>query len=84
MYGNYNRDEIFNTDVSDGNILMIKESFSNTLSPFLALTCNHLTLWDMREDANVTAWIKDHPETETVIVVYNIACVNDSKMNNFQ
>ena len=84
MYGNYNLDEILNKDVTDGNILMIKDSFSSALTPFLALTCNHLTLWDMRTDANVTAWIKDHPETETVIVVYNIAYVNDSEMNNFQ
>ena len=84
MYGNNNLDEIFNKDVNDGDILMLKDSFSCVVSPFLALTCKHLTLWDMRENAKVSAWIKDHPEIETVIVVYNIAYVNDSEMNNFQ
>lgn len=84
MYGNYCHDEIFNKDVSNGEMLMIKDSFSCVVSPFLALTCKHMTLWDMREDANITGWIKNHPELETVIVVYNIAFVTNSEMNDFQ
>ena len=84
MYGNNNLDEIFNKDVRNGDMLMIKDSFSCVVSPFLALTCKHLTLWDMREDANVTAWIKKHPETETVMVIYNTSFVTNNEMNNFQ
>ena len=84
MHSNNNLDEIFNKDVRNGDMLMIKDSFSCVVSPFLALTCKHLTLWDMREDANVTAWIKKHPETETVMVIYNTSFVTNNEMNNFQ
>lgn len=83
MYGNYSLDEITNKDVSNGDILMIKDSFASVSAPFLALTCRHLTLWDMRKDINVTDWIRAHPETETVIVVYNQSLVNDSTFNNY-
>ncbi|MDO4869487.1 MAG: hypothetical protein Q4A65_04270 [Bacillota bacterium] len=83
MYGNYCHDEIFNKNVPEGDILLIKDSFGNAVSPFLAMACRHLTLWDMRTDTDVTSWIKEHPEIETVIVVYNTAYVTDSEMNDY-
>ena len=84
MFVNGSRDEIFNYDVSDGDILMIKESFSCVLSPFLALSCKHLTLWDMRMETNVISWIEEHPEIETVIIAYHTSAVGDSELNNFR
>ncbi len=83
LFGNDCKDEIYNKDVSEGDILLIKDSYSNMVSPFLSLTCGHLTLWDMREDKNVTKWLEDHPETETVIVMYTVPYVTDSEMNDY-
>lgn len=83
LYGNNCRDEIFNQDVDAGDILLIKDSFCIPVAPFLALTCKHLTLWDMRIDTKITTWIKEHPQTETVVIFYTLSSVGNSTFNDF-
>ena len=76
--------EIENPDVDEGTILIIKDSFSNVMLPYLSLGISHLTAWDMRDDKAVYDYLKAHPEIETVMIVYNISFVSTERMNDFQ
>ncbi len=76
--------EIWDEDVADGDIFLINDSFSNVVTPFLALAAKHVTTWDMRSDMNVYAYLNDHPEIETIIIAYTIATVPTQQMHDFQ
>ena len=76
--------EIWDEDVADGYIFLINDSFSNVVTPFLALAAKHVTTWDMRSDMNVYAYLNDHPEIETIIIAYTIATVPTQQMHDFQ
>ncbi|MBR2989919.1 MAG: hypothetical protein IKF51_00485 [Solobacterium sp.] len=76
--------EIGNTEQEEGNLLLIKDSFSNLMVPFLSLAAEHITAWDMRNDPDICSYLEDHPETETVILAYNISFVPTSRMNDFR
>ena len=74
---------ITNNGVSDGNILIVKDSFINVVAPFVALTSNQLTLWDMRSDTGLIDYLDSHPDIDTVIVAYSIDFSASHEMNQF-
>ena len=76
--------EIWDEDVPAGDILFIKDSFSNVVTPFLALTAKHITTWDMRFDNRVMSYLSRHPEIETVIIAYQLGFITTSNMNDFR
>ena len=75
--------EIINNSEQNGNILIVKDSFSNTVAPFIALTAHRVVLWDMRSDSNLIGYLDNHPEIDTVIIAYNIGFLTTSYMNQF-
>ena len=76
--------ELENDDISDGSLLVIKDSFSNAMLPFLSLAAGHITSWDMRSDKGVYSYLDRHPEIKTVVIAYTISFVPTSFMNDFQ
>ena len=84
MGGNDTLVKIDNLDLNSGNILIIKDSFSNVVVPYLCLSSAHVTTWDMRENQKVLSYLQEHPEIETVIVMYTTAFSVRSNMNDFQ
>lgn len=76
--------EIWDDDVPAGDIFFIKDSFANVVTPFLSLTANHVTAWDMRFDTHVYTYLVNHPEIETVIVAYQLGFIPVPEMNDFQ
>ena len=54
------------------------------VTPFLSLTANHVTAWDMRFDTHVYTYLVNHPEIETVIVAYQLGFIPVPEMNDFQ
>ena len=84
MAGNHTLVTIENKDRDQGNLLVIKDSFSNVVVPYLSLSSAHVTTWDMRDNQEILSYLKEHSEIQTVIVMYTTAfCVN-STMNAFQ
>ena len=76
--------DIYDNDVQGGNVLLVHDSFSNAMAPFLALGVEHLTLWDMRyTDDSLYEYLEAHPEIDTVIVAYSLSFVPTSYMNTF-
>ena len=76
--------ELENKDISNGSLLVIKDSFSNAMLPFLSLSAGHITAWDMRENKGVYIYLDRHPEIKTVMIAYTISFVPTSFMNDFQ
>ena len=76
--------EIWDEDAASGDIFLIKDSFSNVVTPFLALTAKHITTWDMRRSNQIYAYLKEHPEIDTVVVAYTVSSVLTKEMNDFQ
>lgn len=75
--------EITNNKEQNGSILIVKDSFGNTSAPFIALTANKVTLWDMRSDTDLISYLNSHPEISTVIITYNVSFLTTSYMNQF-
>ena len=75
--------EITNNMEQNGNILIVKDSFGNTSAPFIALTAHKVTLWDMRSDPDLIAYLEAHPEITTVIIAYSTSFLTTSYMNQF-
>ena len=81
--GNNSEVEIFNQDVDGGDLLIVKDSFGVVVAPFLSLAFEHTTLWDMRVGTELITYLEDHPEVETVVVMYNISYVPDAAVHDF-
>lgn len=84
MGGNDTLVKIDNRNLETGNLLIVKDSFSNVVVPYLSLSCAHVTIWDMREDQEILPYLQEHPEIETVIVMYNTSFSVKSDMNDFR
>ena len=84
MGGNSALVKISNQNLETGNLLIIKDSFSNVVIPYLSLASAHVTVWDMRENQEVLSYLERHPEIETVIVMYTISFSVKSNMNDFR
>ena len=76
--------EIWDSDVAAGDLLLIKDSFSNVVTPFLALAANHVTTWDMRNSPHLYSYLDEHPETGAVLVAYTLSFIPTKAMNDFQ
>ena len=71
-------------DGGDSSLLLIKDSFSCVVTPFLALTAGRVTWWDMRKDKAVLEYIREHPEIKAVVLMYHISFSVSTPMNDFQ
>ena len=84
MGGNDTLVRIDNMDQETGNLLIIKDSYSNVVVPYLALASAHVTIWDMRDDQEVLSYIREHPEIETVVVMYTTSFSVKGDANDFR
>ena len=59
-----------NRNLSGANILLIKDSFSVSMAPFLAAATGDLTWWDMRKNQyDVFPYIERH-RFDAVVIAY--------------
>jgi hypothetical protein len=72
-----------NLDGGSGDLLVIKDSMSCVVTPYLALTAGKVTWWDMRKDTAVIDYLKKHPEIRTVVVMYNTSYALSRSANDF-
>ena len=84
MGGNDQLGFIENADGNGSGILLIKDSYSCVVTPYLALTAGKVVWWDMRMDKSVKQYIKEHPELETVVVLYTMSNAVSSEYNDYQ
>ena len=84
MGGNFALTEIETNGESDEHVLIIKDSYANTVMPYFADKYKHITMIDMRYyhimDKTVSEYVKDNGITK-VIFLYNMDFVNTD--NNF-
>ena len=84
MGGNDQLGYIENPEAENGSILLIKDSFSCVVTPYLAMTAGRVTWWDMRRDKEVFSYLRAHPEITTVVVMYMPSFAGNSEMNDFR
>ena len=84
LYSNDAPAHIKNRIQPEGNVLLIKDSFAIVVAPYLSLTMNELTLWDMRSDPAVLSYLLEHPEIRTVVIAYNPGFLDVAGMYDFQ
>ena len=84
MGGNFALTEIETNGESDEHVLIVKDSYANTVMPYFADKYKHITMIDMRYyhimDKTVSEYVKDNGITK-VIFLYNMDFVNSD--NNF-
>ncbi len=71
LFSNYDYAELINNNLADGKkILLIKDSFSMVVAPFLIIPSGRIIMWDTRYNTDsVTEYIDNH-EIDIVIVAY--------------
>ena len=71
--------EITNEDIdSDDEILVIKDSYGNSFTPFIAEHFYKIHIVDLRYNLNsMTDYLKNHPNIKNVLILYNINTIND-------
>ncbi len=75
LYGNDPIQTIHNNDESSGRILLIKDSFAQAVSPFLAMTANTIVNWDLRyNDMSLYDFIEKN-DFDIVIVMYSSSMI---------
>lgn len=59
-------------------ILLLRDSFSCTLMPFLSLYTNQIVTMDLRyyKETSVYSYLEKHPEIDTIIVAYNPSAIS--------
>ena len=76
LFGNDPVQIIQNADQASGKILIIKDSFAQSVNPFLALTANTVVSWDVRYNyASLRDFIADN-DFDIVIVMYSESMIN--------
>lgn len=71
MYGNDALQQFHNEDAEGGRVLIVKDSFSQVVSPYLAMGIRDLTCWDVRDNsASLLDHIKEN-DYDLVIVMYS-------------
>jgi hypothetical protein len=77
--GNFDLLEIETQGESDENVLVIKDSYANSVMPYLCDKYKHISVIDMRyyhmEAQTVSEYVKEHNITK-VIYIYNIDFIN--------
>lgn len=80
--GDHNKEQVTNESApNQRNILLIRDSFSCTLMPYLALYTENITTLDLRhyKTKSVYEYIRKHPEINTVIVAYNPSSITEEQ-----
>lgn len=80
--GDHYKEKITNKKaLNKRNILLIRDSFSGTLMPYLALYTKNITTLDLRsyKSRSVYDYIRLHPEIDTVIVAYNPSSITEEQ-----
>lgn len=78
--GDHNKEQVTNESApNQRNILLIRDSFSCTLMPYLALYTKNITTLDLRlyKTKSVYDYIRRHPDIDTVIVAYNPSAITE-------
>ena len=70
--GNHALTEITNTNAKNGTILLIKDSFSHSLAPFLAENYSRVVLVDLRYYKESVSDLVTTYNPEQVVVLYGI------------
>lgn len=71
LYGDDDLQILQNKDQNSGSILIIKDSYAQTVNPFLAMTVKELVCWDVRNNnRNLTDYINNR-QFDAVIVMYS-------------
>lgn len=62
-------------------ILLLRDSFSCTLMPFLSLYTNQIVTMDLRyyKEESVYSYLEKHPDIDTVIVAYNPSAISEQQ-----
>ena len=80
--GDHNKEQVTNESApNQRNILLIRDSFSCTLMPYLALYTKNITTLDLRlyKTKSVYDYIRRHPDIDTVIVAYNPSSITEEQ-----
>ena len=80
--GDHNKEQVTNESApNQRNILLIRDSFSCTLMPYLALYTKNITTLDLRlyKTKSVYDYIRRHPDIDTVIVAYNPSSITEDQ-----
>ncbi len=70
--GNHSVETIVNRNVKDGKVLVLKDSFCHSMTPFLADSFNTVTLVDMRYYKNSVSKLVKEGGYDQILVVYGI------------
>lgn len=73
---------IKNQKEKEGKILLIKDSFAQVVSPFLALGVSELHIWDVRENTNSIREYIQKQQIDTVIIMYTEGMIGNSLDGN--
>lgn len=71
LFSNDGLQIIENRNQSQGNVLIIKDSFAQVVNPFLALGVKQLTVWDVRYNEDSIRMYIEENDIDTVIVMYS-------------
>ena len=83
LYGNDPIQIIINEDLQTGNILLVKDSFSQAVAPFLAMTAHKLVSWDVRFNKDSLRDYIDRERFDAVIVLYSESMINTTQNGRF-
>lgn len=82
LFGNDPLQVIDNLEERSGRILIIKDSFAQSVNPFLAMTADELTSWDVRYNKeDLREYLTDNP-VNIVVVMYTESFIQ-SRMFQF-
>lgn len=84
MGGDYPICTIVNRNApSNKNILIIKDSYANTVAPFLSMAVEKITMIDLRYFKDSVKGYIENNKPDLVLVVYNTNAVKDDKLWKF-
>ena len=78
LFGNDPLQIIENRDRTRGDVLIVRDSFAQTVLPFLALTARSVTAWDMRFNSDSLYEYIDAHRPDTVVVMYTPSMLHPS------
>ena len=83
LFGNEPIQIIENEDLDCGKILIIKDSFAQSVVPFLAMTANKLVTWDLRYNSDSLRDYIAQNHFDCIIVMYSESMINSIRSNHF-
>lgn len=80
--GDHNKEIVKNEKASNAKkIVLIRDSFSCTLMPYLSLYTNQVITFDLRlyKARSIYSYLQKHPEIDTVIMAYNPSSISEQQ-----